>query len=417
MNEIYKNIYKLSSGTAVAQAIPLLAYPFLTRIFSPEDFGTFATTILCSSLLGIFASGCYEHAILITKSKIDAANVIVLTLLRSCLILLVSFPVIWLLNNELSIWFNDPELATSLYYAPLIALGGIIYACHSEWLIKYKEYSFLARNRIFQGVFLVASKIVIGLAFVSSQALVIGELVGRFLSSIMSIMTIAKIDHKIFLKISRPRISKLKKRFSQFPRVMVFDQFVNILGGSLHVLFIGTAFGPKELGYVALLFSALYLPITIVSSSIKDVFRQQASIEYSEYGSCRRLYLSLFKVIACFGLLVFTLGFFLSPELFPLVFGEDWRIVGEYAQIMMAMYYLNFVSMSLGGTLIFAEKIKVSLYWQILSIGLSTVALYIGCYVVGDIVSCLVYLAIARSVSYLIYIFLSYYYSLDHSRL
>lgn len=417
MKEIYRNIYKLSSGTAVAQAIPLLAYPFLTRIFSPEDFGTFATTILFSSLLGIYASGCYEHAILITKTKIDAANVIALALLRSGLILFISLPIIWLLNSEVSIWFNDPELTTSLYYAPLIALGGIIYVCHSEWLVKYKEYSFLARNRIFQGTFLVASKIVIGLSLVSSQALIIGELVGRLLSSIMSILTIAKIDRKAFLSISWTQISKLKKRFSQFPRVMVFDQFINILGGSLHVLFIGSAFGPMQLGYVALLFSALYLPITIVSSSIKDVFRQKANIEYSETGSCRPLYLSLFKAIASFGLVVFSIGFFLSPELFPFVFGDEWRVVGEYAQIMMPMYYLNFVSMSLGGTLIFAEKIKVSLYWQVLSIGISTIALYMGCYVVGDIVSCLVYLAVARSVSYFVYILLSYYYSLDHSKI
>ena len=74
MNEIYKNIVKLSSGTAIAQLIPLLAYPVLTRIFAPEDFGTFATIILFSSLLGVFASGCYEHAIIITKSKTESAK-------------------------------------------------------------------------------------------------------------------------------------------------------------------------------------------------------------------------------------------------------------------------------------------------------------------------------------------------------
>ena len=81
------------------------------------------------------------------------------------------------------------------------------------------------------------------------------------------------------------------------------------------------------------------------------------------------------------------------------------------------MYYFNFVSMSLGGVLIFAEKINVSLYWQILSFIASVLALYIGCYVINDIYICLILLAVSRALAYIAYGILSYYYSLNHSRL
>ena len=51
------------------------------------------------------------------------------------------------------------------------------------------------------------------------------------------------------------------RRHRNFPRLMVPDQLVNTVGGSIHVLIIGYAFGPVQLGYVSLLFSALYLPV------------------------------------------------------------------------------------------------------------------------------------------------------------
>jgi len=417
MNEIYKNIVKLSSGTAIAQIIPLLAYPVLTRIFAPEDFGTFATIILFSSLLGVFASGCYEHAIIITKSKTESANLIALTMFRSCLVLSLSLPIIYFSKIWLAKIFNDPSLVNTLYFVPFIALCGIIFAIHSEWLVKYKQYNILSRNRILQGSFLVASKIAIGINFTFIGILVIGELLGRFFSAILSLLTIIRSDTKFFKRISFKELKRIRSRFTEFPKVMIHDQLINILAGSIHVLFIGAAFGPEQLGYVALLFSALYLPVTIISSSIKDVFRQKAVFDYNESGSCRPLYLKLFKVIAIFGLPVFTFGFFVSPELFPIILGDNWRPVGAYAQIMMPMYYINFVCMSLGGVLIFTEKIKMSFYWQILSVLLNIIALYIGCYVVEDIVLCLVYLALSRSFTYVCYILMSYYYALDHSKL
>ena len=41
-NSFAKNVTILASGTALAQVLPLLSAPVLTRLFSPEDFGAFS---------------------------------------------------------------------------------------------------------------------------------------------------------------------------------------------------------------------------------------------------------------------------------------------------------------------------------------------------------------------------------------
>lgn len=414
MVEFNRNILKLISGSFLAQIIPLAAYPILTRLFSPEDFGSFATVMLFASLMAVIASGCYEHAILLTQSRLESAELLCYVLVRSLKINIFFLIVIWLLSEDLSVWLNNPALNELLLLAPVIGFAGVIFSCQSEWLVKYKNYVILSTNRVLQGLATVTFKVFMGINYMSTQAFLLGELFGRFFASLVAIAVLLGKDHSSFKKVSRTGMLQLKTRYSRFPKIMTSDQLLNIFGGSLHVLFIGPVFGAEQLGYVALLFSACYLPITVVTSSIKDVFRQQAHTDYLETGSCRPLFRTLLIRVALIGLPVFTVGYYISPYLFPFVFGEPWRIVGSYAQIMMPLYYFNLVSMSFAGVLIFTQNINMSLYWQIASTLLNAIALYIGCYVFGDVVVCLFLIATVRSVSYLLYILLAYYYSEDH---
>ena len=413
MVEFNRNILKLISGSFVAQVIPLAAYPILTRLFLPEHFGSFATVMLFASFMAVIASGCYEHAILMTKSRLESAELLCYVLVRSLKINIFFLIVIWLLSENLSVWLNNPSLNEQLLLAPVIAFAGVIFSCHSEWLVKYKNYTTLSTNRVLQGLATVTFKLFMGINYMSSQAFTLGELFGRFFASLVAIAVLLGKDHTSFTKVSRTGMLRLKARFSSFPKIMISDQLLNIFGGSMHVLFIGPVFGAEQLGFVALLFSACYLPITVITSSIKDVFRQQANTDYLETGTCRPLFRRLLIRVALIGFPIFTVGYFISPYIFAFVFGEPWRIVGSYAQIMMPMYYLNLVSMSFAGVLIFTQNISISLYWQIATTLSNAIALYIGCYVFGDLVVCLFLLATFRSISYLLYTLLAYYYSED----
>lgn len=56
MKDIWKNSAQLLSANVVAQAIGLLVYPILTRLYSPDDFGLFnlflsigGILVLCST--------------------------------------------------------------------------------------------------------------------------------------------------------------------------------------------------------------------------------------------------------------------------------------------------------------------------------------------------------------------------------
>jgi O-antigen/teichoic acid export membrane protein len=398
------------AGTLIAQVLPLLFYPIFTRLFTPADFGTFAIISMIATPLAIIASGAYEQAFLLVKSERATANLFRFILLRCLAILLLGLLLLLASRDVIALALADPTLRTWLIFVPLISLGQVIYNCTSEWLVRERAFRGLTLNRISQSFTLSLSKLAFGFGGWIGGGLVLGELLGRTLY-------MGSTYHRVWREplscnpANWRRVAAMGRRYRGFPRLMVPDQLINTFGGSIHVLAVGYAFGPTELGYVSLLFSALYLPVTVISSSVKDVFRQRASVDYARTGNCRPLYVKLLWPIALLGVVGFGILYFISPWVFIFVFGDEWAPVGEYARILIPMFFCNFVAMSLGGVLVLAQQMGVSLRWQVTSLMLAGTALVVGMMVFKNVRDTLFLFSAARSLSYIQYIILSYKYA------
>jgi O-antigen/teichoic acid export membrane protein len=148
-----------------------------------------------------------------------------------------------------------------------------------------------------------------------------------------------------------------------------------------------------------------------VSSAVKDVFRQRASVEYATEGSCRRTYRRLLMPIGLLAFAGFAILYVISPTLFPLVLGPTWAVAGEYARILTPLFFCNFVAMSLGGVLVIAERTDVSLAWQVANLVLTIAALIVGTRVLNNMAAALWCYTVVRAASYLLYMALSYFYA------
>ena len=75
-----RNVGTLFTGTSVAQILPLVISPFLTRVYSPEEFGILAMFVAFSSVIGVISTGRYELAIIQAKSDRMAVAVFALSI-------------------------------------------------------------------------------------------------------------------------------------------------------------------------------------------------------------------------------------------------------------------------------------------------------------------------------------------------
>ena len=91
-SEFNRNVYTLTFASGVSQAIPVLLSPILVKIYTREDFGTFAVFFALVSIFGSTINGKYDIATMIPKKDEDAFNIGILSLIVSfCLSILLIF--------------------------------------------------------------------------------------------------------------------------------------------------------------------------------------------------------------------------------------------------------------------------------------------------------------------------------------
>lgn len=406
-----RNALVLTAGTLVAQGLPLILYPIFTRMYAPAEFGVFATVSLLATVAAIVASGTYEQAILIAQSRRVAAHLAAYTLRRSAWVLAAFLALSIPLGSLLTRVGVDPEVVLWLPAVPLAAAALVVYTCYSEWCVRSRYFGELSRVRIWQTSAIAAVRLALGALVPAINGFVAGDVVGKVVSAGRCGAMLSKRDRPYLLIHSRSRMRAAARRYAHVARYTLPDQLINTFGGSIHVVFLSAAFGTEQLGYVAVVLSVLYVPVTVVSSAVKDVFRQRASVEYANQGTCRPTYRRLLLPLIVLAGLGFGALYFTAPALFPWVLGPDWQVAGEYARILTPLFFFNFVSMSLGGVLVIAERTDVSLAWQIASLALTVAALLVGTVVLRDIVAALWCFSLARSLVYILYMALSYYYA------
>jgi len=410
-SEFRKNAITLTFGTSIAQVFPIIFYPVLSRIFNPEDFGLLASLTSITGILAVLATAKYDQAILVTESKKEAANIVGLVLFQSLFFLSIIFILFQLFSNQFVKLFNEPGLKKWLWYPPMAAYVIIIFNCFNEWCVRQKYFTTLSWNKIINAASHTLGKLLFGFIKIIGNGLVVGDLLGRTFSATTCVYRALEKDKEVFSKVSFNQFKILSKKYSSFPKYILPDQLINVLGQSIPVLFIGAFYGNTELGYYSMAIQVLSVPISVISEAVCAVFRQRANEDYLKYGSCLPIYKRLLLRMTLLGFIGAVSLIFVLPQLFDLVLGTQWKISGQYSQILLPMIMLSFVSMSLSGVFIVVRKMKISMYWQIYFTVITIISLILGFYIFKTLTATLLCFAIGRGSAYLLHIVLSLKYA------
>ena len=119
----------------------------------------------------------------------------------------------------------------------------------------------------------------------------------------------------------------------------------------------------------------LNIPLGFMSSSLQDMFRQQAADEFHGSGACPAAY-RRFLVIASVSalLLVFPLILVL-PTLFPIIFGEQWTEAGLLIRAVVFITIVRFIASPLSYVWILAGRERLDFFWQLGLLAISALSL------------------------------------------
>lgn len=409
--EFARNTATLTLGTSIAQFFPLIFYPILGRMFTPEEFGLLATLASVTGILAVLATGKFDQGILITDSKKEAANLVGLTLFLSFAVLTVSFIVLQLFSNQIAGWLNEPQLKKWLWVPPLNAFVIIVFNCFNEWCVRHKYFFTLSWNKITNSAAHTLGKLFFGFANVTGNGLIAGDLLGRTFSAGTCVYRAWVKDKTVFSQVSVKQFKELSKKYIDFPKYTLPDQLINSIGVSIPVLFIGAYFNNVEVGYYSMTMQILSIPISVIGRAVRDVFRQRANEDYVKHGNCITIYKRLLVRLVVLGAVATIPIIFILPWSFTFVLGKQWEMAGEYSQILLPMMTLNFISMALSGVFIVVRKMKISMYWQMYYTAITIISLLIGFFIFKTMYMTILCFAVGRGSAFILYIILSYIYS------
>lgn len=402
-SEFSRNVLTLMTGTTIAQAIPIAISPILTRIYTPEDFGIFAIYISIASIISVVATGRYELAIMLPKKDDNAINIVALSILISFVVSLLSLIIVFVFNTQITNLLGNPEIANWLYFVPLTVLFTGIYQSFNYWSNRKKQYKRLATSRVLQSGTTAGTNLGMGFGGLGSSGLILGSVLGQGIATAILAKMIWKENRNRLDKIKRLKIFIMARRYVNFPKFDILASLSNVSAQQItHILF-NVLFNSTIAGYYYFTQRILGLPINFIASVIADIFRQTATLEYQLHGNAKQIYISTFKKLFILGFFPSLFLYFYAIDLFMFVFGDVWKVAGEYTQILTPMLFLRFVSNPLSLMFFIGEKQQLNLYSQLILLVFILIAFMLS----NEAERTIYYLSASFSLFYFIHLILS----------
>ncbi len=398
-----RNVTLLAGGTALGQAIALVASPILTRLYSPEDFGILA---VYSALLGIIivvATLRFDLAIPHPKSDLEALHLLLLAF-SSLIVVSIFFMVLVSLQGQVfTKQIGTIALDPYLWLIPIGLLGSGIYQILSYWAIRKQLYKKVAATKLSQSI--VQSLTQVSLGFLTGPlGLLMGSIAGQTAGTLALGNVIKQDTQNLWTHISLKALANTARVYKHYPLVSSWSGLMNSLSLQLPVILLAAYYGPQVSGWYALGERVIRLPLTLIGQSISQVYFGQAShLFQTNPKAIQKLFDKMSFRLLLTGLFPLALLALLGPSLFRLIFGDSWVQAGQYMQILTPMILARFVMSPLSQTLNILQKQSLQLFWDALRLVTVTLTLVLPYYKSWTASQALTLYSLVAAITYFIF--------------
>ena len=411
MSKIFiRSVGSVLTGTLISQLIPIAGTLVLARIFDPASFGIFSAWLGGVLFLGVVLTCRFEMSLAVEEDGLSRRNAVVMTLVTIMLMSMIASGLVLL-----AVLFSGLEWVTRLPLALLVSAVPTAALVASNqvlqnWAAADGRYRHLTIMRIAQASSVVLLQIGFGMVWSDAVGLGFGYLAGAFLGLLVAV-SVAPLQgvRLIHLGAELRVFWRTHRRFAMYS---LPADAVNAAAAQLPLLVVAARFGSEAAGLLAMAMRMLGAPMSLLAASVLDVFKRHAGQAYRERGECRSEYLHAFRIlllVAVAAAVVIALGAELA---FAVVFGEVWLGAGTMVLWLLPRFAIGFVSSPLSYMVYIAGKQQLDLIWQLALLAMTLATLFLFDSVQWALVS----YGLGYGVLYLVYLAMSYQFSLGSRR-
>lgn len=365
----------LMGGNIIAQAVAMLAYLVLTRLYSPEDFALFNIFYSYIEVFIIVSTCKYELAVVAAKDTAESTAVARFGLrMNTCISLL-------LLMLAVALYLTDAlpgdyaELgAIALLVPPMVWLVGSsrIYAGLYN---RVRRYRVMAMSEVTNAGIGAGLKILFGLLQWRPSGLPLGTVLGQAAANLVYRLRMRTLSLPASGRADRIAAAKVHR---SYPLYVAPKEFVNSLSAGLPFMWLAFYFDKEEVGLFGLALTMTFRPANILNSAIESVLYARAAENVRRGERIAPLLMRTLLVVNAVALPVCVVGWFVAEPVFTFLFGAEWEGCGAYVQALLPWIWLSLNATPLTFLSLIFNKQRTEFLFYIGLLALRIVAIAVG---------------------------------------
>jgi len=334
-----KDLSRLVSSTLIANLIPIIISPVLARMYSPEAFGIFGLYISIVNIATVIFTGRYEMAIVLSKTRKEAVNLIYLALLIGLVLMFIGYLVVIL------ICLISPTISSGshiwIWAIPISAYMVAVNRTLVNFSSSQRDYGSIALNKIIRASSVGSIKMLV-FPLLRSGGLIIGNLLG-FVGTVSSYLFIViRKKHLILHKIKPGSLFSTAITHKKFFQFDLISGLLNAVSLNIPIIILSLYYSKELVGHYSMAFTIINLPMMLIGTSIGQIYYERISKLKSQEEISQSTSKVLQQLILMGSSVMLVLVF--GDVLFSFVLGRIWIQAGEFAQYMAPWVYIVFIA-------------------------------------------------------------------------
>ncbi|QGA52972.2 lipopolysaccharide biosynthesis protein [Pseudomonas brassicacearum] len=398
----FSRVRKVLVGTLGAQLVSLSVMLLLVRLYTPDELGFFNVWLSFATIMAVLVTARYELALFSGEKNDDSKALVKLILLIAIFLSIVSTLCLVLFGVFIE---QVPSVVRSYSVGLAFVIFGMgINKAALSVLALQQEFNKLGVARILLAIAIALAQVIAGYFALGVSGLIYGQVAGVLLATIFVCLWFERTWLKKCWSVSFDTVKNTARKYRKFPQLSLPADLINTIASQLPIILIAARFGAEPAGLFALTMKIMGAPVTLLATSVLDVFKEQAARDYRNTGNCKSVFLKTFVALALLAIPPFLLFWWLGEWIFTFFFGVEWNESGKYAVLLIPMFYMRFVISPLSYTIYIAQKQQMDLVWQT-----ALLLITCGCFLLaGDVLEALWWYSLSYAIMYAIYFAVSY---------
>ena len=382
-NNFVKNVFTLSTGVIVGQAINFSGMPIIGRLYTPEDIGDYSAITANADVISAIAYLGMMMVFLLPEKDEEARGLVKLVSKSTFLITTLSILLLKCIEHRYQVFSistvsYDSALIVLWFYVVLFNISNICYA----YVNRQSLYKVLFWNPIIAATVNIVLGIIFGMCHMGFKGYVIARLIS-FVANIIHLLRHANAFEKIDQK--KYCTKTLLHDYKRFPLYQMPANLIGSMKTQIETQLIAALFSSASLGMYSMAMKILSLPVSLLAAPINRVYYKEASVKYNKGEDIGQFSFNILKTNIKIAIIPIVIVTIFGEWIFTLFLGYQWKEAGTFAAILGTYQLMNFCAGCLSGGFVLIRKNNINLFIAIYNLVTTIMAYFISFFFITDV--------------------------------